>query len=67
MLNSVLCNRQITSKTKLQIYNSTVKSTVTYGAEIWKFNKNVKSKLMSMEIDIRWSTRCSRLERLEKK
>ena len=48
MLNSVLWNRQITRKNKLLIYNSTVKSTVTYGAETWKFNKNLKSKLMSM-------------------
>ena len=29
----------------LLIYNSIVKSTVTYGAETWKFNKNLESKL----------------------
>ena len=34
MLNSVLCNKQITRKNKLLIYNSIVKSTVTYAAEI---------------------------------
>jgi hypothetical protein len=45
-LNSVLWNRQITRKNKLLIYNSTVKSTVTYRAETWKFNKHLESKLM---------------------
>jgi hypothetical protein len=33
MLSSVLWNRQITIKNKLLIFNSIVKSTVTYGAE----------------------------------
>ena len=42
MLNSVLWNRQITRKNKLLIYNSIVKSTVTYGDETWKFNKNLQ-------------------------
>ena len=53
-------------QSKLLIYNSTVKSrpTVTYGAETWKFNKNLESKLMLMETDfLRRSTRCSRLEK----
>ena len=37
--------------------------TVTYGAETWKFNKNIESKLKS-EIDfLRRSARCSRLEK----
>ena len=61
MLNSVLWNRQITRKIKLLIHNSIVKSTVTYGAETWKFNKNFESKLVSMKIDfLRRSARCSR-------
>ena len=37
MLNSVLWDKQITRKNKLLIYNSIVKSTVTYGADTWKF------------------------------
>ena len=49
MLNGVLWNRHITRR-KLQIYNSIVKRTVTYGAETWKFNKNLESKVMSMEM-----------------
>ena len=39
MLNSVLWNRKITRKNKLLIYNSIVKSTVIYGAGIWKFKQ----------------------------
>ena len=67
MINSVLWNREITGENKLLIYNSIVKSTVTYGAETWKFNKNLESKLMSMEMDfLRRSTRCSRLEKNQK-
>ena len=65
MLNSVLWNRRITRKNKLLIYNSIVKSTVTYGAERWKFNKNLESKLMSMEMDfLRISARGSKLEKI---
>ena len=42
-----------------------VKCTVTYGAETWKFNKNLESKLMLMEMDIlRRSARYSRLEKI---
>ena len=52
--------QQTTKKTL--IYNSIVKSTVTYGAETWKFYKNLESKLMSMEMD-KSSARCSRLEK----
>jgi hypothetical protein len=37
-----------------------VKGIVTHGADILKFNKNLKSKLMSMEMDfLRKSARCS--------
>ena len=42
-----------------------VKITVTYGGETWKFNKNLESKLMSMEMNFLRSARCSRLEKLE--
>ena len=33
------------------MYNSIVNSTVTYGAETWKFNRNLELKLMSLEMD----------------
>jgi hypothetical protein len=51
MLNSVLWNRQMTRKKKLQICNPIVNSTVTNGAEIWKFKKNQESKLMSIQMN----------------
>ena len=47
MLNNVVWNRQVTRKNKLLIYNSIVKSTVTYGTKTWRFNKNLESKLIS--------------------
>ena len=49
-VNICITDRQL-EKNKSLIYNSTVKSTVTYGAETWKFNTNLESKLMSMEMD----------------
>ena len=48
MLNSELWNTQITRKNKLQIFNSVFKITVTFGAGIWKFNKNLESELTSI-------------------
>ena len=42
-----------------------MKSIVTYGAEAWTLNKNLESKLISMEIDfLRRSARCSRLGKI---
>ena len=38
-------------KSKLHIYNTTVKSMITYGAQTWKLKKKLESKLMSMEMD----------------
>ena len=46
-----------------ELNNSIVKSTVTYGAETWTFNKILESKLTPKEMDfLRRSARCSRLE-----
>ena len=50
-MNGVLWNRQIRKINKLQIYNSILKGTVTYGAETSKFNKHLESKPVSVEID----------------
>ena len=61
MLNGEVWNTKITRKNKLQIYNSIVRNTVTYGAETWKCNKNLESKLMLIEMDfLRRSARYSR-------
>ena len=43
----------MTKEVILQIYNSVVRSTVTYGAEICKLNKHLTSKLISVEIDFK--------------
>ena len=68
MLNSILWDRNITKEVKLQTYNSIVRSTVTYGAEIWKLNKKITSKLMSMEMDfLRRSARHSKKNKKKKK
>ena len=46
-------------------YITRCKSTITYGAETWEFNKHLESKLMSMEMDVfRRSARCLRLEKI---
>ena len=34
-LNSILWGREVTPKTKTQIYHAIVKSTITYAAETW--------------------------------
>ena len=65
MLNTELWNRKITRKSNLQIFNSIVKSTVTYEAETWKFNKHLESKLIFENGFLRRSARFSRLEKLE--
>ena len=44
VLNGVLWNRQTIRKKKLQIYNSIIKSTVTYEIETRKFNKKFRFK-----------------------
>ena len=45
------CGTDSLEKTNLLIYNSIVKSSVTYEAETCKFDKHLGSKLMSMEIE----------------
>ena len=48
----------------LQIYNPTLKSIVSYGTEKFKFNKNLESELVMMEMDfLRRLARSSRLEK----
>ena len=51
MLNSILWDRNIIKEIKLQIYNSIVRSTFTYGAKSWKLNKNFNIKINVLEMD----------------
>jgi hypothetical protein len=50
-LNSILCDRDVTSKTKTHIYHAIVKSTITYAAETWFLKAKTIAKLNSTEID----------------
>ena len=46
-------------------HNSAVKSTVAYGPETWKFENNLESKLVMVEMNfLRRSARCSKLAKI---
>jgi len=60
-LNSILWDRDMTSKTKTHIYHAIVKSTITYAAETWCLKAETTAKLNSTEMDFwRRSARISR-------
>ena len=44
-LNSILWDRDVTSKTKTHIYHAVVKSTITYAAETWCLKAKNGSKI----------------------
>jgi hypothetical protein len=52
-LNSILWDRDVTSKTKTEthIYHAIVKSTITYAAETWCLKAKMVAKLNSTEMD----------------
>ncbi|PSN39623.1 hypothetical protein C0J52_13800 [Blattella germanica] len=65
-LNNILWDRDITSKTKTNIYNSIVKSTITYGSETWHLKSGAIQKLHSTEMDFwRRSARISRRDKIK--
>jgi hypothetical protein len=52
-------------ETYIQIYKSTVKSILTYGAETWSIKLKHRCKLLATEMDyLRRSTRISRMDRI---
>ena len=60
-LNSILWDRDVTSKRKTHIYHAIVKSTITYAAETWCLKAKTTAKLNSTEMDFwRRSARISR-------
>jgi hypothetical protein len=64
-LNSVLWDRNVTSKTKTHICHATVKSTITYAAETWCLKAKTVAKLNSTEMDFwRRSARISRKDKI---
>lgn len=64
-INSILWDKTITNRKKSYIYNTIVKSIVTYGSEVWQINEKNKRKLLATEMDFwRRSARISRLEHI---
>ena len=60
-ITAMLNNRTDTKKNqkKIQIYNKMVKRALACGAETWKFDKNLESKLMTIKMNfLRRSARC---------
>jgi hypothetical protein len=49
-LNSILWDRDVTHKTKTDIYHAIVKSTITYAAETWCLKAKMVAKLNSTEM-----------------
>jgi hypothetical protein len=64
-LNSVLWDRDVTSKTKTHVYHAIVKSAIIYSAETWCLKAKTVAKLNSTEMDFRRSsTRISRKDKI---
>jgi hypothetical protein len=65
-LNSILWDRDVTSKTKTRICHVVVKSTITYVAETWCLKaKKTVTKLNSKDMDFwRRSARISRNDKI---
>ena len=64
-LNSILWDRDMTTKTKTHIYHAIVKSTITYAVETWCLKAKKVAKLSSTEMDFwRRSPRISRKDKI---
>ena len=64
-LNSILWDRDVTSKTKTHIYHAIIKSTITYAAETRCLKAKTTAKLNSTEMDFwRRSARISRKDKI---
>ncbi|XP_044766437.1 uncharacterized protein LOC123322558 [Coccinella septempunctata] len=65
MLNSVLLDKNISKENKTRIYNTIVKSVITYSSEVWSIKANTEKMLMATEMDFwRRSAGKSRMERV---
>ena len=60
-LNNIWKSRTLSTKTKLRIYQSNVRSTLPYASETWRTNKTLESKLRGFEgrclrriLKVRW-------------
>lgn len=64
-LNSLLWSNELRIQTKKRIYNTMVKSILTYGSETWEVTKRNKDRLLATEMDfLRRSCGVSRLQHI---
>ena len=68
-LSNVWKSKTLSTKIKLRIYQSNVRSTLLYAAETWRTNKRIESKLRGFEgrclrriLKVRWEERVSNQE-----
>ena len=47
MVKNVWTSKEITTETKMRIFNSNVKSTLFYGCETWKITGKVQRRLQT--------------------
>ena len=62
LLNSVLWDKNISKSNKHLIYNSIVKSIITYGSEVWQLKERSKRLLEATEMDF-WRRSAGRSKR----
>ncbi|XP_030766933.1 uncharacterized protein LOC115890751 [Sitophilus oryzae] len=51
MLNGVLWDEGISKANKKNIYNTVVKSIITYGSEVWQLKSRTENMLLATEMD----------------
>ena len=72
-LNNIWKSRKISRTTKMKLYRSNVRTVLLYGAETWRTNKTIESKLRGFEgrclrriLNIRWPQTISNKDVQEK-
>ncbi|XP_045464765.1 uncharacterized protein LOC123674005 [Harmonia axyridis] len=64
-LNGILWSKNITRSRKFNIYNTMIKSQLTYGSETWRLTERNKRRIEAPEMDaLRRSARISRMRRI---
>lgn len=63
MLNGILWDQNISKENKRRIYNTILKSIMTYGSEVWQIKKTTEKMLLTTEIDF-WR-RAAGISRME--
>ncbi|XP_044760850.1 uncharacterized protein LOC123318297 [Coccinella septempunctata] len=65
MLNGVVWDQRISKDNKKRIYNTIVRSMITYGSEVWRLKKRMENVLLATEMDFwRRAAGRSRTERI---